>query len=926
MGYTGGNATAQGKPEYEALVGRQEAEIRMLEVMRRCVTSKLKCDREYAASLSAVCALGFKCGGGSGAGGSAVDATPGSSLMAGAWKRLLDELDAASRAIRTVCDRIEKNTLDRIAGICAEKRKAKKAYQDEYNRISLQYNNLVDELARKKADYTKHLETYRSMRSRFEEHFFKSGRGGRKLDDVREKYQRACRRLHLVHNEYVLLIAEAQESEKDFQTIMMPAFMQHHKQELENIIADWKNALIELAVQWNPASEEFVQIGLRMESCTDIIQPCEEYNDYTKKTERNDVEISFDDALVQGDTSGHLQANQLAVDNLTMDWVRNKMTELETRLKECQDAIETSVDNKSENNSELQLIELKSEEHRLQKQVDVIKKALFEIGCEELPSGCDLPSLDINDIDITVDGTLKRPSLSNVSQASSMMTIATTLATSSLVDILRKPFRRKSVPNSGNGNLSMDSNSVQNNNSAITTTTPSSGVGPQNSDNSNHYHSDSLDGNDGSVIVDMRPIVTPVPFSDNNSNNFLPSVVGSSVKSLIEEEWFHGVLPREEVVRLLTKEGDFLVRETTRNDENQTVLSVCWGGHKHFIVQTTSEGEFRFEGPSFPTIQELITYQYQSALPVTSRSGAILRQPIPRERWELNNDDVLLLEKIGRGNFGDVYKARLRSTNKEAAVKTCRVTVPDEHKKKFLQEGRILKQYDHPNVVKLIGICVQKQPIMIVMELVAGGSLLSYLRNNSKTLSVLQLVSMCRDAAAGMMYLESKNCIHRDLAARNCLVDDKNIVKISDFGMSREEEEYIVSDGMKQIPIKWTAPEALNFGKYTTLCDVWSYGVLCWEIFAKGGTPYSGLSNSKAREKIDTGYRMPAPEGTPEEIYRLMLQCWQYQPENRPHFDRIYATMESLVKSLSPVSPKMRIVDGSKSNDISNVALFMLRI
>ncbi|XP_022179496.1 tyrosine-protein kinase Fer isoform X3 [Myzus persicae] len=877
MGYTGGNATAQGKPEYEALVGRQEAEIRMLEVMRRCVTSKLKCDREYAASLSAVCALGFKCGGGSGAGGGAVDAAPGSSLMAGAWKRLLDELDAASRAIRSVCDRIEKNTLDRIAGICAEKRKAKKAYQDEYNRISLQYNNLVDELARKKADYTKHLETYRSMRSRFEEHFFKSGRGGRKLDDVREKYQRACRRLHLVHNEYVLLIAEAQESEKDFQTIMMPAFMQHHKQELENIIADWKNALTELAVQWNPASEEFVQIGLRMESCTDIIQPCEEYNDYTKKTERNDVEISFDDALVQGDTSGHLQANQLAVDNLTMDWVRNKMTELETRLKECQDAIETSVDNKSENNSELQLIELKSEEHRLQKQVDVIKKALFEIGCEELPSGCDLPSLDINDIDITVDGTLKRPSLSNVSQASSMMTIATTLATSSLVDILRKPFRRKSVPNSGNGNLSMDSNSVQNNNSAITTTTASSGI-------------------------------------------------GSSVKSLIEEEWFHGVLPREEVVRLLTKEGDFLVRETTRNDENQTVLSVCWGGHKHFIVQTTSEGEFRFEGPSFPTIQELITYQYQSALPVTSRSGAILRQPIPRERWELNNDDVLLLEKIGRGNFGDVYKARLRSTNKEAAVKTCRVTVPDEHKKKFLQEGRILKQYDHPNVVKLIGICVQKQPIMIVMELVAGGSLLSYLRNNSKTLSVLQLVSMCRDAAAGMMYLESKNCIHRDLAARNCLVDDKNIVKISDFGMSREEEEYIVSDGMKQIPIKWTAPEALNFGKYTTLCDVWSYGVLCWEIFAKGGTPYSGLSNSKAREKIDTGYRMPAPEGTPDEIYRLMLQCWQYQPENRPHFDRIYAAMESLVKSLSPASPKMRIVDGAKSNDITNVALFMLRI
>jgi len=158
MGYTGGNATGhQGQPEYEALVGRQEAEIRMLEVMRRCVTSKLKCDREYAASLSALCAQGYKCGGAGvvvvGGGGANVggggnvgcggDTTPGGgSLVAGAWRRLLDELDVASRAIRAVCDRIEKHTLDRIASICAEKRKAKKAYQDEYNRISSQYNNV----------------------------------------------------------------------------------------------------------------------------------------------------------------------------------------------------------------------------------------------------------------------------------------------------------------------------------------------------------------------------------------------------------------------------------------------------------------------------------------------------------------------------------------------------------------------------------------------------------------------------------------------------------------------------------------------------------------------------------------------------------------------------------------------------------------
>uniref|UniRef100_A0A182VWY2 non-specific protein-tyrosine kinase n=1 Tax=Anopheles minimus TaxID=112268 RepID=A0A182VWY2_9DIPT len=370
----------------------------------------------------------------------------------------------------------------------------------------------------------------------------------------------------------------------------------------------------------------------------------------------------------------------------------------------------------------------------------------------------------------------------------------------------------------------------------------------------------------------------------------------STNRPLHEEEWFHGVLPREEVVRLLRNEGDFLVRETTRNDESQTVLSVCWNGHKHFIVQTTAEGHYRFEGPAFPSIQELIVHQYQSELPVTGRSGAVLRKPVLRERWELSNDDVILLDKIGRGNFGDVYKAKLKSSkNTLVAVKTCRMTLPEEQKRKFLQEGRILKQYDHPNIVKLIGICVQKQPIMIVMELVAGGSLLMFLRKNATTLGQRQMMSMCRDAAAGMRYLESKNCIHRDLAARNCLIGNENIVKISDFGMSREEEEYIVSGGMKQIPIKWTAPEALNFGKYTSLCDVWSYGILVWEIFSRGDTPYSGMSNSMARERIDEGYRMPTPEGAPPEMYRLMLKCWSYEPESRPHFDEICSVVDALL-------------------------------
>ncbi len=115
--------------------------------------------------------------------------------------------------------------------------------------------------------------------------------------------------------------------------------------------------------------------------------------------------------------------------------------------------------------------------------------------------------------------------------------------------------------------------------------------------------------------------------------------------------------------------------------------------------------------------------------------------------------------------------------------------------------------------------------------------------------------------------------------------------------MSREEHEYTVSDGMKQIPIKWTAPEALNYGKYTSLSDVWSYGILMWEIFSQGATPYAGLTNSKAREMIEAGYRMPAPDGMPDVIYQLMARCWQYESEQRPRFSEIYSELELTARS-----------------------------
>ncbi|NWU86621.1 FES kinase, partial [Onychorhynchus coronatus] len=367
-------------------------------------------------------------------------------------------------------------------------------------------------------------------------------------------------------------------------------------------------------------------------------------------------------------------------------------------------------------------------------------------------------------------------------------------------------------------------------------------------------------------------------------------------KPLCQQVWYHGAIPRSEVQELLTCNGDFLVRESQGKQEY--VLSVLWDGQpRHFIIQA-ADNMFRLEGDSFPTIPLLIQHLLQNQQPITRKSGIVLARAVPKDKWVLNHEDVLLGERIGRGNFGEVFSGRLRADNTAVAVKSCRETLPPELKAKFLQEARILKQYRHPNIVRLIGVCTQKQPIYIVMELVQGGDFLSFLRSEGPHLRVKELVRMTENAAAGMEYLESKHCIHRDLAARNCLVTERNTLKISDFGMSREEEDgiYASTGGMKQIPVKWTAPEALNYGRYSSESDVWSFGILLWEAFSLGAVPYANLSNQQTREAVEQGVRLDPPEQCPEEVYQLMQRCWEYDPHKRPSFSTIHQDLIAIRK------------------------------
>uniref|UniRef100_A0A6Q2YWJ4 Tyrosine-protein kinase n=1 Tax=Esox lucius TaxID=8010 RepID=A0A6Q2YWJ4_ESOLU len=373
-------------------------------------------------------------------------------------------------------------------------------------------------------------------------------------------------------------------------------------------------------------------------------------------------------------------------------------------------------------------------------------------------------------------------------------------------------------------------------------------------------------------------------------------VIPTSEKPLGDQEWYHGAIPRTEAQELLKQQGDFLVRES-HGKPGEYVLSVFSDGQRrHFIIQF-ADNQYRFEGTGFPTIPQLIDHHYSTKQVITKKSGVVLLNPVIKDKkWILNHEDVILGELLGKGNFGEVFKGTLRDKT-PVAVKTCKEDLPQELKIKFLSEARILKQYDHENIVKLIGVCTQRQPIYIVMELVPGGDFLSFLRKKKDDLKTKQLVKFACDAAAGMAYLEHKNCIHRDLAARNCLVGESNLLKISDFGMSRQEDDGIYSSsGLKQIPIKWTAPEALNYGRYSSESDVWSYGILLWETFSLGVCPYPGMTNQQAREQVEKGYRMSCPQKCPEEVYKVMQKCWEYKPENRPKFADLQKELAAVKK------------------------------
>ncbi|XP_033860705.1 ephrin type-A receptor 7-like [Acipenser ruthenus] len=270
---------------------------------------------------------------------------------------------------------------------------------------------------------------------------------------------------------------------------------------------------------------------------------------------------------------------------------------------------------------------------------------------------------------------------------------------------------------------------------------------------------------------------------------------------------------------------------------------------------------------------------------------------------ELDASCIKIERVIGAGEFGEVCSGRLKLPGKRdlsVAIKTLKVGYTEKQRRDFLGEASIMGQFDHPNVVHLEGVVTRGKPVMIVIEYMENGALDAFLRKHDGQFTVIQLVGMLRGIAAGMRYLSDMGYVHRDLAARNILVNSNLVCKVCDFGLSRvieDDHEAVYTTTGGKIPVRWTAPEAIQYRKFTSASDVWSYGIVMWEVMSYGERPYWDMSNQDVIKAIEEGYRLPAPMDCPPGLHQLMLDCWQKERGERPKFDQIVGILDKMIRN-----------------------------
>uniref|UniRef100_A0A8C3AX65 Tyrosine-protein kinase SYK n=1 Tax=Cyclopterus lumpus TaxID=8103 RepID=A0A8C3AX65_CYCLU len=394
--------------------------------------------------------------------------------------------------------------------------------------------------------------------------------------------------------------------------------------------------------------------------------------------------------------------------------------------------------------------------------------------------------------------------------------------------------------------------------------------------------------------------------------------------------WFHGSITREDSEPRLQHgsrtNGKFLIRQRDSNGS----YALCLLHERqvmHYRIDRDRTGKLSIpDGKKFDTLWQLVEhYSYKPdgllrvlTEPILYKTNVSITpslflecdmaiypseaMPMDTEVYEspyadpdeLRSSTVdrnhLFLEdgELGSGNFGTVIRGtyKMKKTEKQVAVKILKNDDNNQSvHEEMLREANVMQQLDNPYIVRMIGIC-EAENLMLVMELAELGPLNKFLQKNKQT-SIKNITELVHQVSMGMKYLEEHNFVHRDLAARNVLLVTQHYAKISDFGLSKaiaEEQNYYKAKGHGKWPVKWYAPECINYFKFSSKSDVWSFGVLMWEAYSYGQKPYKGLKGNDVMQMIEGGRRMEAPGNCPPEMYDLMRTCWTYKADERPGF------------------------------------------
>uniref|UniRef100_A0A3P9N1A1 Tyrosine-protein kinase n=1 Tax=Poecilia reticulata TaxID=8081 RepID=A0A3P9N1A1_POERE len=390
-----------------------------------------------------------------------------------------------------------------------------------------------------------------------------------------------------------------------------------------------------------------------------------------------------------------------------------------------------------------------------------------------------------------------------------------------------------------------------------------------------------------------------------NNGKMHPTPNNNALKVRLCCRWFFRNISRNDAMRLLlapgNTQGSFLIREseTSKGSYSLSVRDLDHNtgeGVKHYRIRNMDDGGFYITTKiSFSSLKELVQHYSRESdglctvlvKPCQSRAP---QKPWWQDEWEIPRESLKLERRLGAGQFGEVWMG-VYNNDRNVAIKNLKMGTMSVEA--FMAEANMMKNLQHPRLVRLFAVVTQ-EPIYIVTEYMENGSLVDYLKTQEgSNLPTNTLIDMSSQVADGMAFIERKNYIHRDLRAANILVSHELICKIADFGLARliEDNEYTAREGAK-FPIKWTAPEAINYGTFSIKSDVWSFGILLTEIVTYGRIPYPGMSNPEVIQNLERGYRMPAPENCPEELYDIMKECWRERPEDRPTFDFLKHLLE----------------------------------